>query len=111
MELEHKAYWAIKKLNFDWKVASEKRLLQLNELDEFRLRAYENASIYKEKTKKWHDRKILNREFVSGWSGPFVVKRVYPHGVVEVENPETKNTFNVNEQRLKVYQGGEGLRA
>ncbi|XP_057418803.1 uncharacterized protein LOC130713012 [Lotus japonicus] len=130
MELEHKAYWAIRKLNFDWKVASEKRLLQLNELDEFRLRAYESASIYKEKTKKWHDRKILNREFVSGqlvllfnsrlrlfpgklksrWSGPFVVKKVYPHGVVEVENPKTKNTFIVNGQRLKVYQGGEGLR-
>ncbi|XP_057448007.1 uncharacterized protein LOC130739655 [Lotus japonicus] len=116
VELEHKAYWAIRKLNFDWKVASEKRLLQLNELDEFRLRAYESASIYKEKTKKWHDRKILNREFVSGqlvllfnsrlrlfpgklksrWSGPFVVRRVFPHGAVEVENPETKNTFTVN---------------
>ncbi|XP_057418149.1 uncharacterized protein LOC130712328 [Lotus japonicus] len=126
VELEHKAYWAIRKLNFDWKVASEKRLLQLNELDEFRLRAYESASIYKEKTKKWHDRKILNREFVSGqlvllfnsrlrlfpgklksrWSGPFVVKRVFPHGAVEVENPETKNTFTVNGQRLKVYHGG-----
>ncbi|XP_057445035.1 uncharacterized protein LOC130737300 [Lotus japonicus] len=130
VELEHKAYWAIRKLNFDWKVASEKRLLQLNELDEFRLRAYESASIYKEKIKKWHDRKILNREFVSGqlvllfnsrlrlfpgklksrWSGPFVVKRVFPHGAVEVENPETKNTFTVNGQRLKVYQGGEVLK-
>ncbi|XP_057452474.1 uncharacterized protein LOC130744303 [Lotus japonicus] len=95
---QHKAYWAIRKLNIDWKDASEKRLLQLNELDEFLLRAYESASIYKEKTKKYHDRKILHREFVS-W--------VFPHGAIEVENSEIKNTFTVNGYRLKLYQGGE----
>ncbi|XP_031127538.1 uncharacterized protein LOC116029630 [Ipomoea triloba] len=50
----------------DLKLAGEKRLLQLNELEEFRLDAYENAQIYKEKTKKWHDKHILKREFVSG---------------------------------------------
>jgi len=36
IELVHKAFWAIKLLNFDLKAVSEKRLLQLNELDEIR---------------------------------------------------------------------------
>ncbi|XP_021750416.1 uncharacterized protein LOC110716089 [Chenopodium quinoa] len=52
VELEYKAYWAIKELNLDAKLAREKRLLQLNQLDEFRLMTYDSARVYKEKTKK-----------------------------------------------------------
>ena len=51
VELEHKAYWATRFLNLDAKLAGEKWLLQLNELEEFRLNAFENAKIYKEKAK------------------------------------------------------------
>ncbi|XP_075112657.1 uncharacterized protein LOC142182317 [Nicotiana tabacum] len=65
-ELEHKAYWAIKKLNMDLEAASEKRLLQLNELDEFRLHSYENAKLCKEKMKRWHDKRIKPRHFEPG---------------------------------------------
>ena len=50
----------------DSKLAGEKRLLQLNELDEFRNEAYGNARIYKEKTKAWHEKHIMRREFVPG---------------------------------------------
>ena len=46
MELENKVYWAIKTLNFDLKVAREKQLLQLCELNELRLEAYVNSQIY-----------------------------------------------------------------
>ena len=61
VELEHRAYWALRKLNFDLKEAGEKRLLQLNEMEEFRFEAYENAKLYKEKTKNWHDKNIQKR--------------------------------------------------
>ena len=94
LELEYKAMWVIQKLNFDFKAAKEERLLQLNELEELRNEAYDNARIYKDKTKKkWHAQRILRREFKAGdlvllfnsrlrlfpgklkskWSGPFTM--------------------------------------
>ena len=55
LELEHKAMWIVKKLDFNYQTAKEERLLQLNELEELRNEAYDNARIYKDKTKRWHD--------------------------------------------------------
>ncbi|KAH9793150.1 hypothetical protein KPL71_004433 [Citrus sinensis] len=49
VELEHRAYWAIKKFNFDMQQASSERRLQLAELEEIRNDAYENAKIYKQR--------------------------------------------------------------
>ncbi|KAJ9536420.1 hypothetical protein OSB04_un000397 [Centaurea solstitialis] len=124
VELEHRAFWAIKALNFDYKDAADRRLLQLNELDEIRLEAYESSRVFKEKTKRWHDKRILHREFWEGdlvllynsrvklfpgklrtrWSGPFTVVRVFPYGAVEVACES--RTFKVNGQRLKLYRAG-----
>lgn len=66
MKLEHKAYQAIKQLNFDSGLAGEKRKLQLNELEEVCNDAYESSRIYKDKTKAFHDSKILHKEFYTG---------------------------------------------
>ena len=109
MEIEHKAYWAIKMVNFDLRAVGMKRNLQLNELEEWRRQAYENMKIYKERTKAYHDMHIRHqKEFKKGdrvllfnsrlrlfpgklksrWSGPFIIKNVFPHGAVELEHPD-----------------------
>ena len=51
VELEHKAYWAIRMLNMNFEMAGKKKMHQLNELDELRHNAYDSSRIYKEKTK------------------------------------------------------------
>ena len=38
----------------------------MNELEELMNETYDNARIYKDKTNKWHDRKIMRREFKAG---------------------------------------------
>ena len=118
--------WAIKKLNFDLKIAKEERLLQLNELEELRNEAYDNARIYKDKTKKWHDQRILRKEFRAGdqvmlfnsrlrlfpgklkskWSGPYTVVLSTTFGAVTLRT-DVVEEFKVNGQRLKHYLSRE----
>ncbi|KAK1588944.1 hypothetical protein Q3G72_028877 [Acer saccharum] len=123
VELEHRALWAVRKLNFDYDKAGEERKLQLCELEEFRLEAYESAKLYKEKTKLIHDKMIVHKDLRPGmqvlvfnsrlklfpgklkskWFGPFRVTQVFPHGAIEVQNEKNGNMFKVNGHRVKPY--------
>lgn len=66
VELENKAFWAIKHINFNLKAFGDKRIIQINELEELHFEDYENSKRYKERTKSAHDKKLLQREFKEG---------------------------------------------
>ncbi|XP_057451945.1 uncharacterized protein LOC130743734 [Lotus japonicus] len=123
VEIEHRAYWAVKTCNLALDQAGGERKLQLSELDEIRLEAYENSKFYKEKTKIFHDSLISRKDFLVGqqvllynsrlglmsgklrskWIGPFVVTNVFPYGIVEIKSESTDKSFKVNGHRLKHF--------
>nr|GEW51364.1 reverse transcriptase domain-containing protein [Tanacetum cinerariifolium] len=112
VELEHKAYWALKHANFNLQTAGDHKKVQLNELNE--------------KTKRIHDAKIKNHVFNVGdqvllfnsrlkifsgklkpyWSRPFTIVQVFPYDAVELSQ-SSKPNFKVNGHRLKHYFGGD----
>ena len=95
----------------------------MTSLDEWRSEAYKNAKLFKEKVKKWHDKRILKREFkigdkvllyrsrfrfslgklLSKWEGPYLIEDVYRSGAIKINNFEGTKPQVVNGQRIKHY--------
>jgi hypothetical protein len=63
VELEHKAFWAIKKWRWTSRWLEQKKKIQIAELEEWREKAYHNAKLYKERTKRWHSKRIEIKQF------------------------------------------------
>ncbi|XP_057779967.1 uncharacterized protein LOC130998567 [Salvia miltiorrhiza] len=125
VELEHMAYWAVSKMNYEWDVIGQERKLQLQELEEIRREAYDNAALYKERLKKTYDQlikvktfehgqkvllyqsrfKLISGKLSSKWIGPYEVQAQYPNGAVEIKDFKFGSVFKVNGQRLKAYYG------
>jgi hypothetical protein len=98
-------------------------MIQISKLEDMRLKGYESASIYKERIKRWYDKRLKNKEFKEGdkdllynsrlkafgkgklqrkWDGPYVVHSMLSNGAVTIMDMKG-NQFMVNGQRLKVY--------
>jgi hypothetical protein len=123
IELEHRDSYAIKEMNLDLDATVVKRRVQISELEEMRLKAYENASIYKERIKRWYDKRLEKKEFKEGdkillynlrfktfrkgklqskWDEPYVVHSVLSNGAVTIMDVKG-DQYKVNGQWLKVY--------
>ncbi|XP_015944626.1 uncharacterized protein LOC107469767 [Arachis duranensis] len=109
----------------DFEKARAERKLQLQELENIRLEAYENSRLYKEKVKAVHDKNIKRREFQPGdlvllynskmrlmpgklrsrWDGPYRVEKAEPYEVFHLSHSSSSELIKVNGHRLKLFHG------
>ncbi|KAL1540991.1 hypothetical protein AAHA92_25267 [Salvia divinorum] len=130
VEIEHKAYWAVKEMNMKADACEEIRMLQLQELEELWLESYDSAMWYKERTKVWHDRnlraknlqvgqkvllfqsrlKLMPGKLKSKWTGPYVITSIRSNGAVEIRgSPPNSEPFIVNGHRVKPFRDSSEL--
>ncbi|XP_041999864.1 protein NYNRIN-like [Salvia splendens] len=123
--IEHRAFWAIKEMNLNAESCAEERRLQLQELEELRLDAYDSAMWYKERTKMWHDKNLRKNELKvvqkvllfqsrlklmpgklrSRWIGPYTIIAIRANGAIELQgsNPDS-SSFLVNRHRVSLTE-------
>ncbi|XP_057775331.1 uncharacterized protein LOC130994302 [Salvia miltiorrhiza] len=66
VKLEHKALWAVNKINFYWDKVGQARKLEIQEFEKNRREAYDNVVFYKEKMKKAQDAITQKEQFDYG---------------------------------------------
>jgi hypothetical protein len=86
-------------------------------------KAYHSAKSHKERTKRWHDKRIKTKQFKPGgkvlffncrvrlfghgkllgkWEGPYLVLHAVDHGAFTLQYDDGE-TFKANGQRLKLF--------
>ncbi|XP_042031304.1 uncharacterized protein LOC121778086 [Salvia splendens] len=128
--VEHRAYWAVRKMNMKPQACEEERKLQLQELEELRLESYDATMWYKEKTKLWHDKNLRIKELQVGqkvllfqsrlklmpgklkskWIRPYTIVGLRANGAVEIQGSASNSIhFLVNSHRVKVFRDSSEL--
>jgi hypothetical protein len=123
LELEHNAYWAINEMNLYVDATRIKSRIQISELEEMTLKAYESATFYRERMKRWYHKRLQPKEFKEGdkvlvfnskmkifgkgkwkskWDGPYVVQSFSVSGAVTIMDIKG-DQYVVNGQRFKVF--------
>ena len=111
-------------LEYGFQASQQKQIeTKIVELEELHEKAYHNAKLSKERTKRWHDHRIKLKEFKQGdkvllfnskvnlfgegklrskWKGPYTVINTSPHCAITIQDDDG-NIFKVNGQRLKNF--------
>nr|GEZ40114.1 hypothetical protein [Tanacetum cinerariifolium] len=100
LELEHKAYWALKHANFNLKTAERTKKLHDDKIKNRIFNVGDQVLLFNSRLK------IFSGKLKSRWSGPFTISEIYPYGTAKLIHPDGCN-FKVNCHRLKHYYGGD----
>ncbi|KAL7611286.1 hypothetical protein Lser_V15G12245 [Lactuca serriola] len=105
VQLEHKAFLVVKKLNMKIDEADVHRNLEVQELEEIRNEAFESSHIYKDKTKAFHDKYLSHKTFEIGQK-VLLDDSCLKWFSVEIKSNKMGKMFKVNGHRLKVFYEG-----
>nr|GEU43355.1 reverse transcriptase domain-containing protein [Tanacetum cinerariifolium] len=100
IELEHRAYWALKHVNFDLKTAERMKKLHDSKIKNRIFNVDDQVLLFNSCLK------IFSRKLKTRWSGPFTITCVFPYGTIKLSQPNGPN-FKVNGHRVKHYFGGD----
>ncbi|XP_042016296.1 uncharacterized protein LOC121764323 [Salvia splendens] len=96
VEVEHQAYWAIKEMNMNTEVGAAERRMQLQELEELRLDAYDSAIL-----------KLMPGKLRSRWISPYTIIAIRANGASELQGSDPDSpSFMVNGHMVKPYREG-----
>nr|GFD11200.1 reverse transcriptase domain-containing protein [Tanacetum cinerariifolium] len=100
IKLEHKAYWALKHCNFDFKTVEKTKKIHDSKIKNIVFNVGDRVLLFNSRLK------IFSGKLKTRWTRPFTVAQVFPYGTVELSQTEGPN-FTVNGHRLKYYFRGD----